>query len=292
MKFINKNLILTIGLAIFLSFAQTAKTVEIKLHSPFSTTGNYSKIIQHLENGLKEKGWKLNIFTTGNLILSKDTYQKTTEPFILVWALETNVAKNDVQYLPTPSENELISIIHTTASYICTNKNISNKNFLEKEYTIGHDAEPNKKIFLDNFIDHIKIKHKLITYKNTAALDIALASGEVDFILTTNGAKLMQSNKASCIYNTSDKAVLGVPAIGNVHPQAKNTKLPIGMFWVAKNLNKSELAKLQRDIQDVKENYKPFLEFMDTMNFKIMSGTIPQQILFLKDLDNNLPNTR
>jgi len=266
MKFINKNLILTIGLVIFLSFAQTAKTVEIKLHSHFSTTGN--------------------------LMLSKDTYQKTTDPFILVWSIENNVAKNDVQYLPTPSDNELVAMIHTTPSYLCTNKNISNKNFHEKEYTIGHEAEYNKKIFLNNFLDHIKVKHKLITYKNTAALDIALASGEVDFILTTRGAQLMQSNKAICIYNTGDKEVLGVPAIANVYPQAKNNKLFVGMYWVAKNLNKSELVKLQRDIQDVKENYKPFLEFMDTMNFNNMISTIPQQILFLKEADKNLPNTR
>jgi hypothetical protein len=197
-----------------------------------------------------------------------------------------------VQYLPAPSDNELVAIIHTTAAYLCTNKNISSKNFLEKEYTIGYDAEPTRQLFLKNFLNHIKIQHKLIPYKNTAATDIALSSGEIDFILTTRGAKLMQDKKATCIYNTGDKEVFGVPAIVNVHPQLENNKLPIGMYWVFKNLNKSQLAKLQRDIQDVKENYKPFLEFMDTMNFNIMSGTIPQQILFLKDLDKNLPNTK
>ena len=263
-------------------------TAEIKWHAPFSQTGTYQAVTKLVHQGLEEKGWKLDLRITGNPKLGRDVLNETNEPFLLAWGTELISSKNDPHYIKPANNESLVGMVHTTGVHLCTNKNISQEDFISKKYKIGVvGLKPTLK-FLDQWLAFTKNKHNLISYRSSGDMLIGLNSGEIDLIFMSVGLDLHESGKVNCLYTSGRETVLGIPTIQSKFPEFKESQYNFGTYIIAKNFSKEDLEKLRNDLIQVKKNYLPFTNYMKKMHFTIAHDEISTQLSQLKKIDDSL----
>ena len=275
----------------FFLIVNSTKAETIKLHVPTNPSGNYAQLAKLASEALAEKGWKLDIKNTHNLQLSSDFFKETKEPFILLWLIEAAGSKQDSIYLKPADETNLIGMFHTSSPFLCAVKtDLTMDDFLKKKYKVGYTADKATERWINDFTNHIGNKqHISVPYKGSGDLEIGVTSGEIDFIISSRGSKLMQENKAKCFYQTGNTVVLGIPTIKSAFPNLQNNTLIFGPYLLAKNIPVEKLEKLRNDFVEVKKNYKPLIEFENKLHFQLLFDDISTQVKILKTEDSKLP---
>lgn len=289
MKNINK-----ISLSMLISFfliVNIAKAKTIKFHIPTNPSGNYTQLAKLASEALAEKGWQFDLKNTHNLQLSSDFFKETKEPFILSWSIEVAGSKQDSIYLKPADETNLIGMFHTSSPFLCAIKtDLTMDDFLKKKHKVGYSVDKATERWINDFTNHIGNKqHIFVPYKGSGDLEIGVTSGEIDFIISSRGSKLMQENKAKCFYQTGHTEVLGIPTIKSKFPKMENNTLIFGPYLLAKNISKEKLEKLRNDFVEVKKNYKPLIEFENKLHFQLLFDDISTQVKILKTEDSKLP---
>jgi len=283
-----KKLIAIIFLCLF---SQQTFAYDIKLHAPFSSTGNAQNIIRILAEGLAEKGWDLNIKITGNPKLSKETYNKTTEPFLLAYASDTASSKSDVHYMTPPTTKDFVTSLYSFQLFICTIKDLDVDDFLNKNksYKIGITQDPVSPMYMNALQKYLGTNHKLLRYDGSKKVGLALFSGEIDFSFSSKGAKYVNTGKAKCLYGTGAKSVLGIKTIKSAYPEWNLNTLPGVVYLRAKNIPADKLEQLRNDFQELQSSYAPYLEYVNTRFYGTPTGTsLKAQVDIIKKLDSAL----
>jgi hypothetical protein len=284
-----KNLKLSLLTLLALLFANLQiASAEIKWHAPFSQTGTYQSLLKLVHQGLEEKGWKLDLKITGNPKLGRDIFNETNEPFLLAWGIELISMKNDPHYIKPANNDSLVGFVHVTGVYLCTNKNITHEDFVNKKYKIGTVGDRTTLNFLNKWMAFTKNKHDVISYRGSGDLEIGFNSGEIDLIFASRGVNLHESGKANCLYTSGRNTILGIPTIQSKFPEFKDGQYSFGTYIVAKNFSKENLEKLRNDLANVKKDYAPFTTHMKKMHFTIVHDDIPTQIANIKKIDDTL----
>lgn len=265
-----------------------ASAEKITLHGPFSATGSYQALIRNIEEGLAKKGWDLEIKITGNPKLSRDTFLKAKDPFILAWGTETSGSKSDPHYILPANKSNMIGFTHITGMYLCSTKDISIDDFKKNSYKIAITQDAYYKNWIENWQKHIGTKHTFIQYKGSSKVGNALFSGEVDFSFSSSGASYVSGKKAKCLFTTGPSEILGIPTVKSVFPKYKDSIAVHGMFWRSKNLSKAQLEKFRKDFADVVRNHKPFTDYMTSKFYLQVLDGIDSQVKLLKNLDSKL----
>jgi hypothetical protein len=273
----------------FFLIVNIAKAGTIKVHIPTTTGGNPANMAKLVIDELKNKGWQFDVKYTGNYQLSLAEYTEATQPFILLWGTFVSSDKKDSVYLKAADDSNLVGFLYTSPNFLCTAKDLSIEEFYIKKYKVGTVMDKLDVQFLDNFTNHINNKHINVLYRNSGDIEIAVASGEIDFFFSTRGAKLMSEKKAKCFFQTGNTEQFGIPSFKSKFPKLENNTLIIGAYLVAKNFPREKLEKLRNDIAEVTRNYQPLIEYADKTFLKIIYDDIPTQINILKthDLQSN-----
>ena len=275
----------------FFLLVNISKAESIKFHVPTNASGSYAQLAKLSSEYLTEKGWQFDLKYTGNLQLSSNFFKETREPFIMLWEIEAAGSKQDSIYLKPADETNLIGMLHNSSPFLCAvKKDITMEDFLIKKYKVGHVPDKATQKWINDFTDHIGNKqHMFVPYKGSGDLEIGVTSGEIDFIISTRGAKLMQEKKAKCFYQTGNTEILGIPTIKSNFPKLENNTLIFGAYLIAKNISKEKLEKLRKDFAEVKKNHKPLIELANKLHFQLVFDDIPTQVKILKTLDSKLP---
>lgn len=279
------KIILTFALMLTTTVSHAA---EILLHGPFSATGTYQALIRHIETGLAEKGWDLNVKITGNPKLSRDTFNESDDPMILAWGTETSGSKSDPHYIEPADQSNMIGFTHMTGMYLCSTKPISQEQFLKNSYKIAITQDAFYKNWVESWQDYLGTKHKFIQYSGSSKAGNALFSGEVDFAFSSRGAGYVDAKKAQCLLTTQPMPVVNVPTVKSLFPEYQDNVAVHGMFWRAKNFSPDMLEKFRKDFADVKNDFEPFKQFMKGKHYLQVADPIDSQVKLVQDLDSKL----
>ncbi len=274
----------------FVIFCTTAYAEKITISGPFSETGSYQKIMRIIDKGLAEKGWNFDIKITGNAMLSKQTSEQAEGPFVLAWGYEINGSKSDPFYLAPATKDNLIGTTHFGNQFLCSNGDLSLQDFTDKSktYTIGNVVDPLHNTWLDSFQAYLGTDHKVVKYKGSSKVGNALISGEVDFILSSKGAKLQAKEQAKCFLTMGYDPVLDIPTVASLFADFDRPVFFTGQYWQAVNFDSESLERLRQDFAQVlstSEELKTLLASRYAGEVKI---PIKEQVEIIQSFDANL----
>ena len=285
-----KTLKNSITLFFLFLYTLTASAESINQQAPFSQTGSYQKIIRTVNEQLVIDGWNFDLKITGNPVLSKSKYQRAKDKIILVWGLDTNGSKSDPHYLAPVVDETFLGITHVAANYVCvTNKDLTIKDFLDnkKNYRVGTPTDALLVNWYDRFQKGNGTNHTAIKYRGSNKVGNALFSGEIDFAITSGGAKLHDAGKVNCILSTDIESILGIPTVKQALPNYDDPIFLEGIYWIAKNFSDQELIKLKSDYARALKS-KPVVDHLKGRFSKTPNLTLDQQANMLKGWDAKL----
>ena len=274
----------------FVIFYTTAFADKITISGPFSETGSYQKIIRIIDKGLAEKGWDFDIKITGNAMLSKQTSEDATEEFILAWGFDINGSKYDPFYLAPATTDNLIGTTHFSNQFICSQGGLTLDNLKDtsKQYKIGNVVDPLHNKWLASLQKYLGTNHKIVKYKGSSKVGNALISGEVDFILSSKGAKMQAKEQATCILGMGYDSVLNIPTAKTVFPDFEENLFFVGMYWQAINFDEESLEKLRKDFQEVLNTSEDLKALLNSRYAGQVKISIDEQVKVIQSFDKNL----
>jgi hypothetical protein len=284
-----KTIISVLAVVLFISINGSAE--PIKLSGPFSQTGSYQKIIRLVVGELKTKGWDIDVKITGNPLLSKQTFEQSTEKVILVWGLDTNSNKSSKDYLKPIDNGSFLGMMHVAPQYFCVvnNKDISLNDFLSqnKKLKIGTPTDALLVNWFGSFKSDLGLKHTAVIYKDSNRVGNALLSGEIDVAMTSGGAKLHTAGKVKCILSTAENSVLGIPTLKATRPTYQDSVLVVGSYAYAKNFSNIELINFKKDFAVALQSESLRNHLKGRFN-STPTAPLAEQLLFIKKLDSKL----
>jgi len=276
-------------LSVWLLLSSTICYAEnVILHVPSSDTGTFQAINRVILDGLKQKGWNIDIRVTGNPKFSKDVYTESKEPFILSWSTATASSKQDSHYLVPPDKNNFIGFTHTYGLSLCSINDISKKELTEKSYKIAITQEAYMKRWVDNFQKYLDSKHTFIQYTGSARVVNALFSKEVDMAFISSGPSYAKGGKLKCILTTGNQDIVDIPTMKKLFSNYEENELIFGQYWQAKNLSEKQLQKLRKDFLDIIKNYNPYLDYINSKFFSSINYNIEKQIEVIQLFDSKI----
>jgi hypothetical protein len=274
----------------FVIFCTTAFADKIIISSPVSETGSSQKIIRIIDKGLAEKGWDFDIKITGNAMLSKQTSEDATGKFILAWGYDINRSKNDPSYLAPATADNLIGTTHFSNLFICSQGGLTLDNLKDnsKQYKIGNVVDYLFNKWLASLQEYLGTNHKIVKYKGSNKVGNALISGEVDFILSSKGAKMQAKEQATCILGMGYDSVLNIPTAKTVFPDFEGNLFFVGMYWQAINFDAKSLEKLRKDFQEVLNTSEDLKALLNSRYAGQVKISIDEQVKVIESFDKNL----
>jgi hypothetical protein len=273
----------------FVIFCTTAFAEKITISGPFSETGSYQKIIRIIDKGLAEKGWNFDIKITGNAMLSKQTSEDAKGKFILAWSYDINGSKSDPFYLAPATTDNLIGTTHFSYLYICSaGLSLEDLKDTSKVYTIGNVVDPGFNRWLASLQSYLGTNHKVVKYKGSSKVGNALVSGEVDFILSSKGAKMQAKDQAQCLLGMGYDSVLGIPTAKTVFPDFEGNLFFVGMYWQAVNFDAKSLNKLRNDFKQVLSTSEELKALLASRYAGEVRIPIKEQVEIIENFDKNL----
>ncbi len=258
----------------------------VNFHLPFSQTGTYQAISKLVNAGLEEKGWKFDVKITKNLVLSKQAYETSKEPFILAWSELSGTAKNEPSYLPPADVKNFIGFTHFGAFYICTTKDIVADDLNKKKFKIGiPSSTPAEVQFVKKFIKQTKTEHTAVYYENSTELATGLFSGEIDLAVSSLGPRWVANNQARCLLNTGKENLHGSVTMLSAFPDFSMNEFKTNLYYIGKNFTDDQLTRLRNDLNFVKANYKPYLDYIKNAQLDSYTDSLDNQLLYLKKID-------
>ncbi len=273
----------------FVIFCTTAFAEKITISGPFSETGSYQKIIRIIDKGLAKKGWNFDIKITGNAMLSKQTSEDAKGKFILAWSYDINGSKSDPFYLAPATTDNLIGTTHFSYLYICSaGLSLEDLKDTSKVYTIGNVVDPGFNRWLASLQSYLGTNHKVVKYKGSSKVGNALVSGEVDFILSSKGAKMQAKDQAQCLLSLGYDSVLGIPTAKTVFPDFEENLFFVGMYWQAVNFDAKSLNKLRNDFKQVLSTSEELKALLASRYAGEVRIPIKEQVEIIENFDKNL----
>ena len=280
---------ITLSIVAFVIFCTTAFAEKITISGPFSETGSYQKIIRIIAKGLAEKGWNFDIKITGNPMLSKQTSEDAKGKFILAWGYDTNGSKSDPFYLAPATTGNLVGTTHFSNQFICSaGLTLEDLKDTSKVSIIGTPADPLNVRWLESLQSYLGTNHKVVKYKGTSKVGNALVSGEVDFIVSSKGAKMQAKDQAQCILGMGYDSVLGIPTAKTVFPDFEGNLFFVGMYWQAVNFDTKSLKKLRNDFKQVLSTSEELKALLASRHAGEVKIPIKEQVEIIENFDKQL----
>ena len=280
-----------LSLILFTLFISTSKAETITLSGPWSPTGSFQKIIRLIVSDMENKGWKFDVKITGNPLLSKTNAESSSTPYILTWGIEINSKKSDTFYLAPPSKSNYVGMTHISNQFLCGKKGLTlsdlkNKN---KIYKIGVGVDPMLVNWLTDFVNYLGVKHTIIKYKGSTKSSNALLSGELDFVLNSNGAKMHKKGQADCLLVPSSDSVIGIPTVKSKFPKFSQPVMYNAMYWQVYNMDSASLKKLREDFSEALKN-KELRKMLSDRYAGEIKISLDDQLKIISFYDSRLTN--
>lgn len=279
----------TIAVLFAVLFASSVSAQTIPLDGPFTATGSIQKTMRIIGADMATKGWNFDIKVTNNPVLSKKSASSSKTPFVLVWGAEINVSKSDKGYLAPPTMDNLIGMTHISNQFICGKKGLKMSDLTNKRkvYNFGVSSDPMLVNWVKQTLDHLGVKHKILKYQGSSKVGKALAAGEVDFILSSKGAKLQVKGAADCLMTAGPESIIGIPTLKSKFPKHPTPVLYNVIYWIGYNFDKASLNKFRADFQSALGN-KDLVKMLNGRYASFVKSSLEEQVAALKKIDDNL----
>lgn len=254
MKNVLKKLYLSLLLSAFIPSLVWAAEKEVELKTYFKPGGNVSTVVNMLVEELPKRGWKVDLKRVENCALLRSVYEGSKKPIMVVWASDRLIDGTNACALPLV-EKEFIHTAYSRSDFMCTSrkdiKSVKDMRNPNRPIKLGIRKDPTSRALAADFISKGKLNLSLVNYENSGALNKALASGEVDAIISSAGPKLVKEKKAHCLFVTNDTPIAGARPVAELAKDFPRANLKYIFYLMAKGLPTELQEQFRQDVSAV-----------------------------------------
>ena len=196
--------ILVSFLTVFL-FLTAAKAESFDVVLNGSPGGTYHQRTTLLVEALKSAGHQVEIVEYNKWQVAAKYIQETKKPSIMVWSTTSALAGNLVH-----TKKNFVAIEYISPMFLCATKDGQNKKEIKVGYLKGIDPT-----FYVNWLKKQGKVAKVLPYENSGSMLQAMLGGDLDYKIQeqSKSKQYMSKEEGTCIFNSSDKEVIGVPSV-------------------------------------------------------------------------------
>lgn len=253
---------MVLGVSSFPSFS-------FDLISPFSAGGSTTSVLQAILPGLKTAGIDLDARYLGNCKMAKT--QLTGKSQMYLWS-------NDLECESTTVDStNFVALLNWNPLYLC-----GKKDQLDLYRTGDVRLAVNAGEFYTNLGNAVKSSvnsnMRVINYKNTGAIKMALTTGEVDLSLSTNGAVMATEGLVKCYAVTSPTSINGLMPAKSIIGDVPGSVYSVAVWMAAHDIAPVELKNVQSAVQDQLRATEYQDLIVTKMKRQLPDATVDQQL--------------
>lgn len=190
-----------------------------------------------MHDALVELGYDVNLVNAGNLSVSAQIFNTTSDPVIMPWIDSANVKEN-----LQPDATTWGILEYRSPIIFCSKKY---KDFNNNKITIGYSASWPSQIF-DNLQYASQKEVKSIPYRNSGDLVLSLISDDVDYVAISL-SQMNQMPQNSCFAVTNREPVQGIDPLDKLLPNFDYNYINQHAYWLQKNTDVDIVRSLLLD---------------------------------------------
>lgn len=274
-------------IALSLLFGAAAHGQEIYMPIPFGSGGTVGPAIPVIAEELKAKGWKVDYKLIGSCGPAKESFKDSKKPVVTVWASNWQKDPNGTCYMDL-NDQAFGGIVFYNSSFLCGPKSQLDFKFQPgKTYTVAVNQYNTKTdtAMLNELADTLKVKFKLVNYKNSGAITTAFKANETDLVYINSGVGigLMKNNETKCLYTNAKVAYQNIPSIASALKKNVNGETWVGFFLTSQgDLTAKQYSKLKNDIRAI-ANGQGLGQYLDSKNLFKYDAKLGNEIEFIKN---------
>jgi hypothetical protein len=240
----------TVIFAAMLSTQAVGQNIEYQVGN--GPTGGNAMISNVFKDHLVKNGFNVDLRITGSCAVSKVAWENVSGPMIYIMDSYLNGPSGTCK---TSFEKEkVLAIAYEFPQALCslTSKGLEDfikpgaKNLIGSIPNINHDE-----LFAD--IERFgNIKNTVLTYKNTAELQTAAKSKEIEWVFMSKESA--EKAGATCIWSTSRDGKDGLRKASDLWPKARHNQATYYSWFVTKNVTSDQINKLQSILVEAYES--------------------------------------
>ena len=273
--------------AVSLLFSAAAHSQEIYMPIPFGSSGTIGPAIPIIAEELKSKGWKVAYKLIGSCGPVKESFKDSKTPVVTVWGSNWQKDPANTCYMDI-NDNTFAGILMYNSSFLCGPKSQVNFKFQPgKTYTVAVNQYNTKTdlAMLNELAEVLKVKFKMVNYKNSGAITTAFKANETDLVYINSGVGigLMKNNETKCLYTNAKTAYQNIPSIASVLKKNVNGETWVGFFLTNQgDLTSKQYSKLRADIKSV-VNSQAVNQYLDGRNLFKYDAKLGNEIEYIKN---------
>lgn len=245
---------------LFISLIFVALTASVAMAQtvtwiiPFTPGGSSSTISSVIIPAMAKKGWEINAKFAGDCVTARDAIENTNSPIMYHWlnlwqrdaseACYWGKIKSNYLFKIAAAESLLCNLKDDTSIFENTSDTLrvgirANNEFLPAWQKMMDDATP----------AHLRFAN----YPNGSTMKAGVASGELDYIFSTDGKSLLKNHLAkSCEYHSGDYKSDTYKHISDKLPDFPAFESTLDLY----TQNIKDIDKFKADLQDVLQSEK------------------------------------
>jgi hypothetical protein len=268
-------------------FSLSATAADLYMPIPFSATGTIGPTVPILVNELKLRGWNVDYKLIGSCGPVKETLLNNKKPVATIWGTNWQRDSNSTCYLDI-KPNDFAGILFYNSSFICGPRGQLNFKFTPgKTYTIAVNTFSTRDNIdmLHQLAAKLKVNFKIVTYKNSGAINAAFKSNETDLIFVNSGVGigLEKNGETKCMYTDTREDFKHIKSISDVLGNNFIGELWVSFFVTSKgDLTEEQYSKLRNDLRDIAKSSKELNDYINGRNLFKYEPKLGDEFKFMK----------
>ncbi len=240
---------LIIAMVLLVLTVSTSFAQEVNWVIPFTPGGSSSTISAIVIDQMAEKGWEINAKFTGDCVSAKHAVETSDDPTIYHWLNLWQRDSAEVCYWGGIEEDHLTKLA-AAESLLCGIKTTEDL-FKNNSETLRVGIRANNE-FLPAWQDMMQgatsANLRFANYPNGTTMKAGVASGELDYIFSTDGRSLLKNGQvAACEYHSGDYDSADYKHISSVLPGFPAFESALDLY----SRNLVDEAKFKADLLEV-----------------------------------------
>lgn len=276
-----KSMLVAVAL---LAASGSAAAQRVNIPSPYAPGGSITPMVDIVADGLSKRGWTVDLKTIGSCGPVKETFEKSNETVVTVWATNWQ-SKGNTCLVPVTPEN-FVDILQQNSLYFCGRKGEMDFKLVPgKTYTVAVNTynNPSEIKNIEAVAKKAGATLKFVTYKNSGAIRTAYEANEIDAIYSSIGLAEHSKGNTKCLFTNADTAVDGIPNIASmVSTTGKGETFVSYVLTNGKGLTAGQTAKLKADIREIL-NSKEINDYLKSRYIQRLSDSPEKQLKFIEE---------
>lgn len=243
-----------LGIACVFASASFASEKEVDLVTFTKEGGNFFNENIILKEALEEKGWKVNIVSTGNCVNKLKHLAQSSNPSIVLYADGTYVARKKLGCEMQITDQALVAPVSAGTRVMCVRADDPAKNLVEfftsrDEVSVAR-SNTTPLLYVTDLGNVLNKKVKDVVYNGSGNAFKGLLAGDVDAVFNGLTKREAKSDKVKCLAQWGKTTTAG---IATVQSQVSGLEHPLSWsyrFIMGANLSDDTKSMIAKDILD------------------------------------------